>query len=156
MCFSTCYHNSTHQCQSKTLSSPDFESTYTNKASLGFSRCVNSDRSETLIEFSSPSSFSTALVVCYRVGRQCPALSFPASGVFLCSVSPRASESDRLRHMWPAPSYGLRVTENEDLRNSRFRFRLRKRNTGLLRTRSHLAAQPDPRPQRHERTPSFR
>ena len=29
-----CCHQVTHQCQSKTLSSPDFESTYTNKASL--------------------------------------------------------------------------------------------------------------------------
>ena len=29
-----CYHQVTHQCQSKTLSSPDFESTYTNKAPL--------------------------------------------------------------------------------------------------------------------------
>ena len=29
-----CYHKVTHQCQSKTLSSPDFESTYTNKAPL--------------------------------------------------------------------------------------------------------------------------
>ena len=28
-----CYHEVTHLCQSKTLSSPDFESTYTNKAS---------------------------------------------------------------------------------------------------------------------------
>ena len=30
----TCYHEVTHQCQSKTLSPPDFESTYTNKASF--------------------------------------------------------------------------------------------------------------------------
>ena len=35
MCFCVCYNNSTHRCQSKTLSHPDFESTYTNKASLG-------------------------------------------------------------------------------------------------------------------------
>ena len=35
ICFEVCYYNSTHQCQSKTLSPPDFESTYTNKASLG-------------------------------------------------------------------------------------------------------------------------
>ena len=34
MCFWVCYNNSTHRCQSKTLSHPDFESTYTNKASL--------------------------------------------------------------------------------------------------------------------------
>ena len=34
-CFVTCYYNSTHLCQSKTLSFPDFESTYTNKASFG-------------------------------------------------------------------------------------------------------------------------
>ena len=32
--FVACYHSVTHQCQSKTLSFPDFESTYTNKASL--------------------------------------------------------------------------------------------------------------------------
>ena len=32
--FEACYHEVTHRCQSKTLSSPDFESTYTNKASL--------------------------------------------------------------------------------------------------------------------------
>ena len=30
-----CYHEVTHLCQNKTLSFPDFESTYTNKASLG-------------------------------------------------------------------------------------------------------------------------
>ena len=29
-----CYNKATRRCQSKTLSSPDFESTYTNKASL--------------------------------------------------------------------------------------------------------------------------
>ena len=29
-----CYHKVPHRCQSKTLSPPDFESTYTNKASL--------------------------------------------------------------------------------------------------------------------------
>ena len=32
--FWLCYHNSTHRCQSKTLSFQDFESTYTNKASF--------------------------------------------------------------------------------------------------------------------------
>ena len=30
-----CYHNPARRCQSKTLSHPDFESTYTNKASFG-------------------------------------------------------------------------------------------------------------------------
>ena len=29
-----CYHKVTRRCQSKTLSFPDYESTYTNKASL--------------------------------------------------------------------------------------------------------------------------
>ena len=33
--FGTCYHEMTQRCQSKTLSLPDFESTYTNKASFG-------------------------------------------------------------------------------------------------------------------------
>ena len=32
--FEVCYNKMTHRCQSKTLSPPDFESTYTNKASL--------------------------------------------------------------------------------------------------------------------------
>ena len=37
-----CYNEITHQCQSKTLSPPDFESTYTNKASLrGFGGVFN-------------------------------------------------------------------------------------------------------------------
>ena len=36
-----------HQCQSKTLSPPDFESTYTNKARLRLWRCVKFDRSKT-------------------------------------------------------------------------------------------------------------
>ena len=42
-----CYHKVTHQCQSKTLSPPDFESTYTNKVCLRLWRCANFDRSET-------------------------------------------------------------------------------------------------------------